>query len=107
MTVDVFEDVAGTTIDARASSGAPLRAPLMDQVRGGAQNLYGKARLQFRDLAEDAPYLARQTGDRLRGAAKRGARVADDGVRDHPFLIAAVAGVSGYLLSRLIHGRRL
>lgn len=79
---------------------------LVGQVKGGAQQLYGKARAQFRDLAEDAPYLARQTGDRLRGAAKRSARAADDGVRDHPFLIAAVTGISAYLLSWLIHGRR-
>jgi ElaB/YqjD/DUF883 family membrane-anchored ribosome-binding protein len=89
----------GRVIGARADG-------VLDQVVGGAQTIYGRARVQFRDLAEDAPFRAKQTGDRIRQVARRGARVADDNVRDHPFVLAAIAGVSAYLVAWLVHTRR-
>lgn len=79
---------------------------VVDQVAGGAQNLYGRAKDKVQDLVDDAPDALAQAGETARDIAVRGRNAANEQVRDNPWFWAAVAGVGGYALSWLFHGRR-
>ena len=79
---------------------------VIDQIAGGAQNLYGRARDRLQDAIEDAPDRLHDAGEHVRDVAQRGRRIADDQVRDNPWLLVAAVGVAGYALSWFIHGQR-
>lgn len=86
---------------------------VVDQVGGGVQHAYGRAKSIADDLVDSAPELADEGRDRLKAAADRavdvtqqGGRVAVDAVREQPAVWALAAGVAGYALAWLIHGRR-
>lgn len=86
---------------------------VVDQVAGGAQHAYGRAKSIAGDLIDSAPELADEGRDRLKAAAERAAdaaqhsgKVAVDTVREQPAVWALAAGVAGYALAWLIHGRR-
>ncbi|MCK8455313.1 CsbD family protein [Sphingomonas faeni] len=86
---------------------------VVDQVAGGAQNLYGRAKSAVDDLIDGAPELAdklshdaRHAADRATEAARRGALAAQDSAKDAPLLWAAGAAAIGYGLAWLVHGSR-
>jgi uncharacterized protein YjbJ (UPF0337 family) len=68
---------------------------VVDQVAGGAENLYGRAR----SVAEDA-------ADHAGAVAGRGGRAANSAVANSPAMWAIGAAMGGYLLGWLIHGER-
>lgn len=86
---------------------------VVDQVAGGAQNTYGRARSIAHDAIDSAPELMAEARDRVAAAGERvaetargGARTAAETVRDTPALWAVAAAIGGYALSWVIHGRR-
>ncbi len=79
---------------------------VIDQVAGGAQNLYGRAKETVSDVIDGAPEMIADAGDRARDAANRGRALANEHVRDNPWMLVAGAGLAGYTLSWLLHGRR-
>lgn len=79
---------------------------LIDQVAGGVQHLYGRARGQVADAIDAAPDMIGEAGDRVRAAAVRGRDVTVDAVEDNPVLWAAAAALGAYALAWYIHGRR-
>ena len=79
---------------------------VIDQVAGGAQNLYGRAKETVSDVIDGAPNVIADAGDRARDAASRGRALANEHVRDNPWMLVAGAGIAGYALSWLLHGRR-
>ncbi len=86
---------------------------VVDQVAGGAQNLYGRARSAIEDVVDGAPELAdklgsdaREAADRAAEAAKRGARSAQASAKDAPILWALGAAAVGYGIAWLVHGQR-
>lgn len=109
-------------------------AGVIDQVAGGAEHAYGRARSVAADVADAAPHVADKAGERIReavdrasdaagtvreragdaaeralDAARRDGRVAADRLREAPAIWATgavAAGVIGYALGWLIHGRR-
>jgi uncharacterized protein YjbJ (UPF0337 family) len=93
----------------------------IDEVRGAAQNLYGRAKDTVRSVASDAAdqaaALREQAGDLGQRYAERaqdvGARYYREGNRavsrqvgDQHLAALLVAGAAGYLLAWLLHGRR-
>ena len=80
---------------------------IVDQVAGGAQNLYGRAKERVRDAIDDAPDVLHDAGDKVRDVAQQGRAVANDQMRSNPWALAAAVGVVGYGLSWLIHGKRV
>lgn len=86
---------------------------VVDQVAGGAQNLYGRARSAIDTAIDGAPELAEKIGDEARvaadratEAARRGARTAQDSAKDAPLLWALGAAAIGYGLAWFLHGQR-
>lgn len=86
---------------------------VVDQVAGGAQNLYGRAKSAIEDVVDGAPELADKVGsdariaaDRAAEAAKRGARSAQASAKDAPFLWALGAAAIGYGIASFVHGQR-
>jgi uncharacterized protein YjbJ (UPF0337 family) len=86
---------------------------VVDQVAGGVQHAYGRAKSIVDDVVDSAPELAQESGDRLKAAAanasnaaQHGGKVAVDTVREQPAVWALAAGVAGYALAWLVHGRR-
>ncbi|MBW6525082.1 CsbD family protein [Sphingomonas sp. RHCKR47] len=108
---------------------------VVDQVAGGAENLYGRARGiaedavdaapgfvdeakerlgdaadRARDVADRATDRAHDVADRAGDAAARGTRAANAAVSNNPaswaVFAALGAGIGGYLLGWLIHGER-
>ncbi|TCP71736.1 CsbD family protein [Sphingomonas sp. PP-CE-1G-424] len=86
---------------------------VVDQVAGGAQNLYGRAKSAVEDIVDGAPELAdklgseaRQAADRTAEVARQGARTAQDSAKDAPLLWALGAAAIGYGLAWLVHGQR-
>ena len=79
---------------------------IVDQVAGGAQNLYGRAKDRVQDIIEDAPDMLNDASDKVRDAAQQGRAVANDQMRSNPWMLAAAVGVVGYAVSWLIHGQR-
>lgn len=86
---------------------------VVDQVAGGAQNLYGRAKSAIDDIVDGAPELAdklssdaRDAADRAAEAARRGARSAQDSAKDAPLLWALGAAAVGYGIAWLVHGQR-
>lgn len=86
---------------------------VVDQVAGGVQHAYGRAKSIAGDVVDSAPELADEGRDRLQAvatraadAAQHGGKVAVDTVREQPAVWALAAGVVGYALAWLIHGRR-
>ena len=86
---------------------------VVDQVAGGAQNLYGRAKSAVEDLVDGAPELAdkvsqdaRHVAERTADAARRGAKTAQDSAKDAPLLWALGAAAIGYGLAWLVHGSR-
>ncbi len=86
---------------------------VVDQVAGGAQNLYGRAKSALEDVVDGAPELAekvrndaRDAADGAADAAKRAARSAQASAEDAPLLWALGAAAIGYGVAWLVHGRR-
>ncbi|MBB4860914.1 uncharacterized protein YjbJ (UPF0337 family) [Novosphingobium chloroacetimidivorans] len=86
---------------------------VVDQVAGGVQHAYGRAKSIVGDVVDSAPELADEARDRLTSAADRatdvaqhGGKVAVDTLREEPAVWVLAAGVVGYALAWLIHGRR-
>ena len=86
---------------------------VVDQVAGGTQHAYGRARSIVEDAIDSAPELADEARDRLKATGKRVAKSTEDSgraaaqaVRDTPLLWAAAAGLVGYGIAWLVHGRR-
>jgi len=86
---------------------------VVDQVAGGVQHAYGRAKSIASDVVDSAPELADEARDRLTSAtdraavvAQHGSKVALDTIREQPAVWALAAGVVGYVLALLIHGRR-
>ncbi|TXC69639.1 CsbD family protein [Sphingomonas ginsenosidivorax] len=86
---------------------------VVDQVAGGAQNLYGRAKSAIEDVVDGAPELAdkigsdaREAADRAAEAAKRGARTAQESAKDAPLLWALGAAAIGYGIAWFVHGSR-
>jgi uncharacterized protein YjbJ (UPF0337 family) len=86
---------------------------VVDQVAGGAQNLYGRAKSAIEDVVDGAPELAekvrsdaRDAADGAADAAKRAARSAQASAEDAPVLWALGAAAIGYGIAWLVHGRR-
>ncbi len=85
---------------------------VVDQVAGGAQHTFGRAREIVADAIDSAPDLAAEARDRLKAAgtrvadgAERGGRATVRTVEDNPLIWALAAAVGGYALAWLIHGR--
>ncbi|MEG3085203.1 CsbD family protein [Sphingomonas sp. PB2P12] len=86
---------------------------VVDQVAGGAQNLYGRAKSAIEDVVDGAPELAdklgseaRHAADRTAEAARRGALTAQGSAKDAPLLWALGAAAIGYGLAWFVHGPR-
>ena len=86
---------------------------VVDQVAGGAQNLYGRAKSAIDDAIDGAPELAdklgseaRDAADRTTEAARRAAASAQASAQDAPMLWALGAAAVGYGVAWLVHGRR-
>lgn len=86
---------------------------VVDQVAGGAQNLYGRAKSAIEDVVDGAPELADKIGsDALDAAelaaeaANRCARSAQASAQDAPVLWALGAAAIGYGIAWLVHGQR-
>ncbi|WP_445191846.1 CsbD family protein [Sphingomonas sp. Tas61C01] len=90
-----------------ASSASWQADGIVNQVAGGAQNLYGRAKDHVEDLIDDAPGMLQEAGDRARHVASRGRDVANEQMKQNPWALAAVVGVVGYAISWLIHGKRI
>lgn len=85
----------------------------VDQVAGGAQNLYGRAKSAINDAVDGAPELAekigseaRDAGERAAEVARRGAASAQASAQEAPVLWALGAAAVGYGIAWLVHGRR-
>ena len=86
---------------------------VVDQVAGGAQNLYGRAKSAIEDAVDGAPELAdkigseaREAADRTADAARRAAATAQASAKDAPVLWALGAAAIGYGVAWLVHGQR-
>lgn len=86
---------------------------VVDQVAGGAQNLYGRAKSAIDDIVDGAPELAdklgseaRDAGERAADVARRGARSAQDSAKEAPLLWALGAAAIGYGIAWFVHGPR-
>ena len=79
---------------------------IVDQVAGSVQNLYGRAKDKVQDVAADAPDALSDANERIKGAANRGRALANDQLQDNPWVLVAAAGIAGYALSWILHGRR-
>ncbi|MES2339994.1 MAG: CsbD family protein [Pseudomonadota bacterium] len=86
---------------------------IVDQVAGGAQHAYGRARSIIDDAIDSAPDLAQAARDRLTMAGERVAdnaqktgKAAAQTIQDTPLLWAAAAALAGYGVAWLVHGRR-
>lgn len=84
---------------------------VVDQVAGGAQNLYGRAKSAVEDLVDGAPEIAeklshdaRDAADRAADVARRGAQTAQQSAKDAPLLWALGAAAVGYGIAWLVHG---
>ncbi|MET0269050.1 MAG: CsbD family protein [Sphingomonas sp.] len=103
------EKAVGDTVDSRDWQVDGV----VDQLAGGAENAYGRARSIVEDAVDAAPELARDAHDRLKSAGERAAEVAQRGgeaaartVQDSPVLWAVAAALAGYGLAWFVHGRR-
>lgn len=104
-----IEKAVGDTVDSRAWKVDGV----VDQVAGGAQHSYGRARSIVEDAIDSAPELAEEArdclkaaGERAADAAQKGGRVAAQKVQDAPLLWAIAAAIGGYALALVVHGRR-
>jgi ElaB/YqjD/DUF883 family membrane-anchored ribosome-binding protein len=87
---------------------------VVNQVAGGAENMFGRAQSVAEDVADATPHLideAREkigdVADRSVDAAKRGAEVTRDAVRGNEGVAIGIgAAVFGYAIGWLVHGRR-
>ncbi|MEG3126176.1 CsbD family protein [Sphingomonas sp. GB1N7] len=79
---------------------------IVDQIAGGAQNLYGRAKEKVKDVIDDAPDALADAGDKVRDYAQQGRTVATEQAKRNPVALIAAAGVIGYALSWLVHGKR-
>ncbi|MDI1295372.1 MAG: CsbD family protein, partial [bacterium] len=84
-----------------------------DQVAGGAQHAYGRAKSIIGEVIDSAPELAEDAKDRLRAAGERAAdtaqktgKAAVETVRETPAIWALAAALGGYALAWFVHGRR-
>ena len=86
---------------------------VVDQVAGGMQHGYGRARSIVEDAVDAAPDLVDHARDRLKDAGGRAADAAErhgkaavETVRDTPAIWALGAAIGGYALAWFIHARR-
>lgn len=86
---------------------------VVDQVAGGTQHMYGRAKSVIGDLVDGAPEIAekasreaRVAADRAAEAARRGVRAAQDSAKDAPVVWAIAAAAIGYGLAWWIHGQQ-
>ncbi|MEO8813100.1 MAG: CsbD family protein [Caulobacteraceae bacterium] len=73
-----------------------------NQVEGSAQNLYGKAMDQVRDLAKELSEQARDLAEQGRALADQ----AKDKISDQPYAAVGIAAVAGLVLGMLLSGGR-
>jgi uncharacterized protein YjbJ (UPF0337 family) len=107
-TVGKVEKTIGDTVESRDWQVDGV----VDQVAGGAQHGYGRARSIVEDVVDAAPELAEAARDHVKASASRvadaaqhGGKVAIDTVRDTPVLWGIAAAMGGYALAWLVHGR--
>lgn len=86
---------------------------VVDQVAGGVQHGYGRAKSIIGDAIDSAPELAEEARDRLKAAGEQAADIAQkqgkaaaETVRDTPAIWAVAAALGGYALAWFVHGRR-
>jgi uncharacterized protein YjbJ (UPF0337 family) len=79
---------------------------IVDQVAGKTQNLYGRAKEKVQDVIDDAPGVLSDAGEKVRDVANQGRTVANEQVKQSPWTLIAAAGIIGYGLSWLVHGKR-
>jgi len=79
---------------------------IIDQVAGSAQKAYGQAKDKVQDVVADAPDALVDAKERVKDVASRGRAVANDQLHDNPWVLVAAAGIAGYALSWVLHGRR-
>jgi uncharacterized protein YjbJ (UPF0337 family) len=106
------EKTVGDVVDSRDWQVAGV----VDQVAGGAENLYGRAQSVASDVADAAPGVIEharerssealhQAADEVRVRAESAAQ-AVRGNEGIAIAAATAAGLIGYALAWLIHGRR-
>lgn len=85
---------------------------VVDQVAGGAQHGYGRAKSILNDAIDSAPGLINDARDRLEttgrqvaDAAQRGGKTTARAAKEQPLVWALGAIALGYGLGWLIHGR--
>lgn len=86
---------------------------VVDQVAGGAQHSYGRARAIIDEAIDGAPAVAdeardrlKDSGERIADTAQRGGKAVGRAVQESPALWAAAAAIGGYALAYIVHGRR-
>ncbi len=88
---------------------------VVDQVAGGAENLFGRTQSIAADIADTTPHLidtarekAGEAADRSVDAARRGVDTVRDAVRgqDKAVIWASAAAIAGFALGWLVNGRR-
>jgi len=107
-TVGKVEKTIGDTVESRDWQVEGI----VDQVSGGIQHGYGRARSVAEDALDSAPELAeaareqlKVAADRVAAATQHGGRVAAQTVREAPLLWGVAAAMGGYALAWLVHGR--
>lgn len=86
---------------------------VVDQVAGGVQHTFGRAKEVIGDAIDSAPELAEEARERLKAvgehvskSAQKGSKAATRTVGNQPLLWPLAALAAGYGLAWLIHGRR-
>lgn len=79
---------------------------IVDQVAGGAQHLYGRAKEKIEDVIDTAPAVLNDAGERVRDVAYRTRTVANEQMKRNPWPLAIAIGVLGYGVSWLVHGKK-
>jgi len=75
------------------------------EAAGTLQNAYGQAKNALHDVAEEATELAGQAYRQGSRYVRDGGRLVDHRASDSPLASLLIAGVAGYALGFLIHGR--
>lgn len=79
---------------------------LYDQAAGKVQDTYGRAKDAVRDAAADAPEYMERALDAGQHYYEEGSKALSRGVEERPFVALLTAGIVGYVLGWMIHGRR-
>ncbi|MFE1600637.1 CsbD family protein [Methylobacterium sp. ID0610] len=76
------------------------------EAQGQAENLYGQAKDAVRHVAEDASGYAEEAYAQGGEALRHGRREVGQQVAEYPIASLLIAGLVGYGLALLVHGRR-